>query len=250
VELIVLGTSGAYPGPGRAASGYLVRHAGFTVAIDLGSGAFANLQRHVGHPDVDALLISHEHVDHCVDLYALWMARYFHPGELPPMPLFAPAGVFDRVARLHDDRENVLDMGRRFDVREVEPGSSFEVGPFRVGTRLMPHWVPNAGMRLEADGAVLAYTGDTGPSEEIETIGRDADLLVTEASWLDGQDTRPFHITARQAGEHAERARARRLMLSHFWPTNEREPYRQQAGEAYHGDLILAEEGMALQVAG
>jgi ribonuclease BN (tRNA processing enzyme) len=248
VELIVLGTSGAYPGPGRAASGYLVRHDGFTLALDLGSGAFGNLQRHVGHTDVDALLISHEHVDHCVDLYGLWMARYFHPETLPPMPLFAPAGVFERVARLHDDQENVLDMGRRFDVHEVEPGSSFEVGPFRVDTRLMPHWVPNAGMRLQADGTVLAYTGDTGPSEEIEVIGRDADLLVTEASWLDGQDTRPFHITARQAGEHATRAGARRLMLSHFWPTNEREPYRQQAGEVYTGDLILADEGMAVEV--
>ena len=248
MELTVLGTCGAYPGPGRAASGYLLRHDGFAIAIDLGTGALSNLQLHIPHAELDAVVISHEHIDHCVDLYPLWMARFFHPEPLPPLPLVSPKGVFERVARLQEEAGDAEDMRRRFDIREVEPGGSFELGPFRITTRLMPHWVPNMGMRIEANGAVMAYTGDTGPSEEIEVIGRDVDLLVTEASWLDGQDTKPFHITARQAGEHASRAEARRLMLSHFWPTNDREPYREQAAQAYQGDLILAQEGMTVEI--
>jgi ribonuclease BN (tRNA processing enzyme) len=248
VRLTVLGTSGAYPGPGRAATGYLLQHDGFSVAVDLGSGVMSNLQQYVPHNQVDAVVISHEHVDHCVDLYSLWMARYFHPDPLPPMPLFAPKGVFDKVARLHDDPLNMEDMRARFDIHDVEPGSSFEVGPFRVETRLMPHWVPNMGMRWQTDGQILAYTGDTGPSEEIEAIGRDADALVTEASWLDGQDNRPYHLTARQAAGHAARAGARKLVLSHFWPTNDRESSREQAAEAYEGEIVLAEEGMTLEL--
>ena len=248
MRLTILGTSGAYPGPGRAASGYLLQHDDFTVAVDLGTGVMANLQQYVQFSDLDGVVISHEHVDHCVDLYSLWMARYFHPEPLPPLPLYAPAGVFDKVARLHDEPVNIEDMRGRFDVHNVEPGESFEVGPFRVDTRLMPHWVPNMGMRWQADGQVLAYTGDTGPSEEIEAIGRDALALVTEASWLDGQDNRPYHLTARQAAEHAARAGARKLVLSHFWPTNDRGASREQAAEAYEGEIVLADEGMTLEI--
>src|SRR5207237_834507 len=83
---------------------------------------------------------------------------------------------------------------------EVEAGSEFEVGPFRFTTALLPHWVPNSGMRISADGSVLCYTGDTGPSEDIEVLARDADLLVIEASWQDRDLERrpqPFHLPAR-----------------------------------------------------
>jgi ribonuclease BN (tRNA processing enzyme) len=250
VELTVLGTSGAYPGPGRAASGYLLRHDGYSVALDMGTGALSNLQLHMPHEKLDAVVISHEHIDHCVDLYPLWMARYFHPEPLEPLPVVSPKGVFGRVARLQEQADDAEDMRRRFDIREVEPGEAFELGPFRISTRLMPHWVPNMGMRFEANGTVVAYTGDTGPTDQIEEIGRDANLLVTEASWLDGQDTRPYHITARQAGKYAARAGSQRLMLSHFWPTNDREPYREQAADEYEGDLVLADEGMTVEVQG
>ncbi len=108
------------------------------------------------------------------------------------------------------------------------------------------------GMRIEADGRALAYSGDTGPTPELEALGRDADLLITEASWLDGQEEgkQPFHLTARQAGTHAARAAADHLLLSHFWPTNEREPSRDQAGEAFDGPITLAEDGMRMEVGG
>jgi ribonuclease BN (tRNA processing enzyme) len=250
VELTVLGTSGAYPAPGGAASGYLVRHDGFNLVLDFGTGALSNLQRHVSLTEIGALVISHEHPDHCLDLYPLWLALFFHPENPPPIPLVSPAGVFDRVARLHRGEDEARDMRERFDVREVEPGASVELGPFRIQTRPMRHLVTTIGVRVEADGASLAYTGDTGPTEEVEHLARDADVLLAENSWLDGQGTGPFHLTAREAGTHAARAEVRRLVLSHFWPTNEREPSRQQAGEAFDRDVVLAEEGMALEVAG
>src|SRR5205807_2126096 len=109
--------------------------------------------------------------------------------------------------------------GRRgvLDMRAVEPGDSFEIGPYRVSTRLLPHWVPNMGVRLETNGLAFAYTGDTGPDPGIEDIARDADLLITEASWQDGHEApQRYHLTSREAAEHAQRAEARRLLLSHF----------------------------------
>ncbi len=250
MDLTVLGTSAAYPAPGGAASGYLVRHGGFNLVLDLGTGALSNLQRHVPLTRIDALVISHEHPDHCLDLYPLWLALFFHPEPVPPIPLVSPAGVFDRVARLHRSDDEVRDMRQRFDVREVEPGAAVELGPYRIQTRPMRHLVTTIGVRVETDGRSLAYTGDTGPTEEVEHLARDVDVLVAENSWLDGQGTGPFHLTARQAGRHAAQAEAGRLVLSHFWPTNEREPSREQAAEMFDRDVVLAEEGMALEVSG
>lgn len=250
MELTVLGSSGAWPGPGRAASGYLLRHDGFTAIMDIGPGVLSNAQRHVAYDRIDALLVSHEHPDHCLDLYSLYTARRFHPQPLAPLPLYAPRGVFERVVAL-EDAEGAEEMGRVFDVHEMEPGHDVEVGPFRISTRLLPHWVRDLGMRIRADGAVLAYTGDTGPSEEIEVLARDADLLVAEASWQDadmGREPPPFHLTARQAAEAAGRAGARSLLLTHFWPTHDRQVSRDQAREAFHGDLLVADEGLRLEV--
>ncbi|MBI4261746.1 MAG: MBL fold metallo-hydrolase, partial [Actinobacteria bacterium] len=146
MELTVLGTDGAFPRAGGACSGYLLRHDGFSLVIDLGTGALANLQRHVGYDRIDAVVLSHEHPDHCVDVYPLFVARQFHEERLAPLPLFAPPGAFDRLARLAGT-ESGDDFRAAFRVTEVEPGSGFGTGPFRIATRPMPHLVPNLGMR-------------------------------------------------------------------------------------------------------
>jgi ribonuclease BN (tRNA processing enzyme) len=250
MRVTVLGSSGAYPAAGGAASGYLLEHEEFRVALDFGTGALANLQRHIPYAELDAIVLSHEHMDHCLDLYPLFIARFFAPERLPELPLWAPPGAFDRVAVLEDE-EGRRQMREVYDVHEVEAGGEFEVGPFRFTTRLLPHWVPNSGMRIAADGVVMAYTGDTGPSEEIEAIARDADLLIAEASWQDADlasGKQPFHLTARQSAEHATRAGARRTLLSHFWPGSDRNVSRDQAAEAYDGELLLASEGLTVEV--
>ncbi|MDP9341929.1 MAG: MBL fold metallo-hydrolase [Actinomycetota bacterium] len=251
MELTVLGSSAAWPDAGLAASGYLLREDGFNAVLDLGTGVLSNLQLHIPHQQLGAVIITHSHIDHCIDLHPLFMARLFHPEPLPPLPLFAPPGVFERVAGL-EDAEGVAEMRKLFDVHEVEPGAGFEAGPLRVSTRLLPHWVPNAGLRIQADGRVLVYTGDTGPSEEIEALARDADAAVIEASWRPEQaeGRPPFHLTARQAAEHAARAGAGRLVLSHFWPGADRDASRDEAAAVFDGEITVAHEGMRLEVGG
>lgn len=249
MELTVLGASGAWPAPGGAANGFLVRNSGYSLVLDFGMAVLPNLQRYLPHEQVDAIFISHEHWDHCLDLYPLFLARFFRADPIPPLPVLAPAGVFDRLAALEDE-EGILEMRKSFEFRAVEPGVDVELGPFAMHTRLLPHWVPNLGVRLEADDTVLAYTGDTGTSGEIETLAHEADLLIAEASWLNGQDEGrdPYHLTARQAGIHAAEANVGRLLLAHFWPTNDREVSREQAAEVFDGPLMLAEEGFVLTV--
>ena len=243
MRLTVLGSCAAWPESGRAATGLLVEEDGFFVALDLGTGTLANLQRQVRHQDLGAVLITHQHLDHCLDLAPLHVARNFHPEPLPPLPLYAPPGVFDRVAGLEDE-EGVEEMRQLLDVNEFDPGASFEVGPFRVSTRLLPHMVPNAGLRLETGRGALAYTGDTGPSDDIDDLARGADLLVAESSWLEpDRDLGPYHLTAAQAGGHAAGAGAAALMLTHFWPGLDRDAARADAAAAFDGPVLAAEEG-------
>ena len=152
----------------------------------------------------------------------------------------------DRLKGLEEADTSGID--RVFDWHPL-PGPAYELGPFRLESRLLPHFVPNAGVRLSADGLTVAYTGDTGPDPGLAELGRDADVFVVEASDRNQQDrsapTGPqMHLTARQAGEAAAAADAHRLLLTHFWPENDRELSRASAGEVYGGEVLLATEGL------
>src|SRR5215472_16493043 len=160
MRVTVLGGTGGWPTAGTACSGYLVEHDGFLVLIDPGYATFPRLLEHCAATAVNAVLVSHGHPDHCADLSPLLRARAWAERPAPPLPLYAPPGALDAVLAL--DRPGVLDDA--FDLREFVPGDRFETGPFAVRSWLLPHSWPNAGLRLRAAGAVLAYTGDTGPS--------------------------------------------------------------------------------------
>lgn len=248
MEITVLGTSAAWPGPGRAAAGFLVRHEDTAVVLDLGTGTLANIQLHVPHEQLDAVLVTHEHLDHCLDLLPLTVARVFHPEPLRPLPFVAPAGVFERLAAVERDQHR-KEMYGLFEVRELGAGDAFEVGPLRITTGALPHLVPNLGFRIEAAGVALAYTGDTGPSEEIEALAKGVDLLVSEASWEDERGILvEGHLTARQAAEHAAAAEAGTVLLTHFWNTVDRDRAREHAAAAFDGEVAVADEGMKVRV--
>ncbi|HEX9823880.1 MAG TPA: MBL fold metallo-hydrolase [Actinomycetota bacterium] len=250
MELVVLGADGMYASPGGATSGYLLREDGFTVWIDLGSGTLANLQRHQDLYDVDAVMVSHRHPDHLVDLFAYYIARLYGPPEpSPEIPLFAPPEVLERAhAFVSDSSEGGLE--RAFDRREVDPGSSFEVGPFRVRTARMAHPVETMGVRIEAGGTVFAYSADTGPCTQLVELAEGADLLLAEASWQDEDDEVPgdLHLRASEAGDHARMAGAGRLVLTHIKPGLDRERSRREAAAVFDGEVLLAEQGMTIEV--
>jgi ribonuclease BN (tRNA processing enzyme) len=233
--LEVLGACGAYPEPGRACSGFVLEHAGFRAVLDLGYGTFSRL----AEPErADAVVISHAHPDHMVDLHALFRLRRFSLPDAPRLPLLAPRAVLERLAGLDDDG-GLEDV---FDWRPL-PAPPQPLGPWRVSSFELPHWIPNAGVRLQAPGAVVAYTGDSGPSPALAELGRDADLLIADATGRPG-DGSGMDMTPAQAGEAAAAAGARRLLLTHFWPGSDRAAAVRAARERFPGEVLAAEEGL------
>jgi ribonuclease BN (tRNA processing enzyme) len=229
VQLTIVGCSGSFPGPDSAASCYLVEADGFRLLIDLGSGALGAVQRHVSLYEIDAVCLSHLHADHCLDLCDYSVARSFHPdGPKPPIPVYAPAGAAERLGR-----------------------APMEIGPLRVTAAHVNHPVETFGFRLEHAGRSLAYSADTGPTDALVGLARDADVLLCEASFVEpavapGAPPLPenLHLTGRQAGEHAARAGVGQLVLTHLVPWNDQGRTLDEAGQAFTGPLSLAASGL------
>jgi len=242
VELVLLGVGGGWARPGGAACGYLVRHQGFNLWIDAGTGTMANLQRHIGLHEVDAVAVSHRHFDHFLDLYPFWLSRWWGDDDKPaPLPLFAPPRMFEHALQIEPK------LGDAFRLQEIEPGDAFETGPFRVRTASMNHPVPTLGMRIETDGMTLAYSADTGPTRDLVDLSRDANVLLCEATWLELRaGWSPIHLTATEAGQHAASAGVGRLVLTHIWPATDRLESEARASEAFGGPVTVAEEGLRI----
>jgi ribonuclease BN (tRNA processing enzyme) len=250
VKLTVLGSSGTWPNPDTATSGYLVQHDGFNLWVDAGTGTLANLQHHIEVSDIHGILISHEHPDHFVDLYPCFYA--WHYGELgrPGLPVIVPTDFVQKLADVVSIDSQVV-MRTAFAFSEIAPGEGFELGPFQIKTEPMAHLgLAALGFRIRSDGAVLAYTGDTGPTHHVVELARDADVLLAEATWQDRDDLLPFHMSSRQAAIHAREAGAGSLVLTHIWPTLDKEVSKTQAAEAYAGPIAAAVEGMTVEVGG
>jgi ribonuclease BN (tRNA processing enzyme) len=209
-----------------------VEESGYRVVLDLGYGTLPRLLE-LWPSGPDAVVITHEHPDHCVDLHGLFRMRYY--GRQPRLPLYCPPGVLDRLQGLEPD----VSLREVFDVFAL-PGS-WDVGPFRLTGVGLPHFVENAGVRLESS-RVLAYTGDTGPSPALTSLGRDADLFIVEATDRPG-DTSGLLMTSAAAGAWARQAGARRLMITHFWPGNDRVAAVAVARAAFEGEVFAASEG-------
>ncbi|MER7461196.1 MBL fold metallo-hydrolase [Micromonospora sp. NPDC126480] len=243
-QLTVLGSCGAFPEPGRACSGFAVDWDGFRLVLDLGYATLPRLLTHWPDGRVDAVAITHEHADHCVDLHGLFRWRYYGEPGGPRLPLYCPPGVLERISGLEPD----VDLHAVFDVHPL-PGR-YRVGPFDLTGLSLPHFVPNAGIRLEADGTALAYSGDTGPSPVLAELGRDADLFIVEATDRVGETSRSTRnlLTSGEAGCWARRAGARRLMLTHFWPGNDRSAAVSAARVEFGGAVLAAEEGLAVEL--
>lgn len=245
MKITVLGSCAAWPEPGRACAGFLVEHAGFRLVLDLGFGTLPRLLTLCPNGAVDAVVITHQHTDHCVDLNGLLRVRHYGERTFDPIPLLCPPGV----AELVDGLEPSPRLAELFEVREL-PGTH-KVGPFEVVGVDLPHYVPNAGVRITTTRhRTVAYTGDTGPSPALAELGRGADLYIMDATLQrqPGPDEPRNVLSAEEAGYWASEAGARRLLLTHFWPGNDRGVSLRQAAEHYGGELMAADEGMVIDL--
>ncbi len=249
MRLTVVGCSGSLPGPDSPASCYLLEAEGFRLLLDLGSGAIGAVQRYAALADIDAVCLSHLHPDHCLDLCGYYVARTYGPGgPLPPIPVHGPPGTGPRLAEAYGTAGQP-GISEAFSFRDLAVGSC-EIGPFRVTMARMNHPVETFGFRFEQAGRALAYSADTGESAELVRLAAEADLLLCEASFLEGPQLPPdLHLTARQAAEHAARAGAARLMLTHVPPWySPLSALEEASAAAFAGPISLAAPGEAFEL--
>jgi ribonuclease BN (tRNA processing enzyme) len=246
VRLTVLGACGAWPEAGQACSGFLVEHDGFRLLVDAGYAIVPRLLERVTASQVDAVFISHGHPDHCADLNPLLRARALGDEPAPPLPVYALPGALDAVLAL--DAPNML--AGAFTLRELTPERRVNIGPFVAWTCLLPHWVPNAGLRLAAGGTVLAYTGDSGPDPAIIGLARDADLLLAEATYAGPvpKHSQGLMSSASDAGRQAAQAGVAHLALTHLWPGTSHDAARTAAAARYDGPISVATPGLTLDI--
>jgi ribonuclease BN (tRNA processing enzyme) len=243
MHLTILGAGPATQNPGGACSSYLVRQGETALVLDMGSGAFANLQRHVAPDAVDAVVISHLHADHTLDLipYRYWLD--FKPGGAARRPrLLLPPGGHEallRISGMQDDSPTFF--SGLFDVSEYDPAQPATIGALTVTFHAMQHAPHTYGLRIAGAGT-LAYSADSGPSPVLAALARDADLFLCENA--NAEDSAyAMHLTPHQAGSYAREAGARRLVLTHRWHVFGLEAAARAAADVFPGPVSVAREG-------
>jgi ribonuclease BN (tRNA processing enzyme) len=248
MRLTVLGCSPASTNPGGAASGYLVEEGGTRVVLDCGSGAFGNLLLHAVPEEIDAVVISHMHADHMLDLmpfrYGLAFAAQAAPDAPHRLPgLYLPPeghAMALRLSALQDPSDAFF--ADCFAVTEYAAGDPLVIGSLSLTFVPVYHIPHTYAIRVSSGGRTLTYSADTGPCAGIYEAARGADLFLCECANPEGSDF-PRHLTPKQAGEIAQTAGAARLLLTHRWYRTGLDAARDEAGMTFSGPVDLAREG-------
>ncbi|HEX8496890.1 MAG TPA: MBL fold metallo-hydrolase [Actinomycetales bacterium] len=264
MRLTVVGCSGSLPGPGSAASCYLieaddVEHDGsprtWRVLLDLGSGALGPLQQHVDPATLDAVLLTHLHPDHCLDLCGLYVLLRYGPQQRPTrLPVWGPRRVAERMERAYDALRPGPAVGpqlaTRLDLAELHDRVPVTVGPLLITPVRVNHPVPAFGFRVEHAGRVLAYTGDTDSTPALAELCAGADLVLADSAYVEGRDTtRGIHLSGRRAAEAVVAAGGvGRLVLTHMPPWNDPAVCLAQARDVWDGPLEAARAGSTYEV--
>ncbi len=264
MKLTVLGKSPSWQDAGGACSGYLIEDEGFALLLDCGNGVFSKLREHCDYVDVDAVVISHLHADHFLDLvpysYALTYAPRQQPvpvagypgTENPARPLLiAPRGAVDTFRRVVGSWGNEDLIENAFELSEYEPNATIEVGPLRLHFHEVPHFTETFAVDISSrnGGGRLTYGADCRPGDELVEIARDTDLLIVEATLPRPERSGVRgHLTPAEAGEHARRAAAKRVVITHISDELDHDWAREQASTAFGAPVEVAREGATYEV--
>jgi len=254
LRITVLGKSPAWQDAGGACSGYLVEADGTAVLLDCGSGVFAKLRRRVRYADVDAVVISHLHADHFLDLVPFSYALTYgagRPGPGVPRPaLHAPPGARELFRRVTGawGPEDLIESA--FELREYRADERLDIGSMSVRFHPVPHFVATHAVEFASRaGGRFTFGADSRPSDGLVEFARGTDLLLIESTL-----PRPEaggargHLTAAQAGEHGRRAGVARLVLTHHSDELDPAELRRAAEETFGGPVELAAEGAVYEV--
>ncbi len=263
MKLTVLGKSPAWQDAGGACSGYLIQDGGTSLLLDCGNGIFGKLRQRLDYTELDAVLVSHLHADHFLDLvpyaYALTYAPRQQPVPVPPWPgtdnparplLLAPPGARDAFRKVAGawGQGNLIEAA--FTLVEYDPSEPVGVGPLRARFREVPHFVTTYAVDITSErGGRFTFSADCKPNEALVELARDTDLLLIEATLPRPERTGVRgHLTPGEAGEHARLAGAKRVVLTHISDELDRTWARKEGAAAYGGAVDVAVDGASYEI--
>ena len=237
LSVTILGCSGSYSGPGLACTGYLVESDTARVWLDAGPGTLANLQRHRSLTEIDAIVVTHEHPDHWLDLAMAFIAcRYFL--DRGPMPVYGTAGTHALAIAL----AGAHDLSPTLDWRVISDGDTATIGDQRWRFSRTDHPVETLAPRVDSGGRSFAFSADTGEGWSFARLGTGIDLGLCEATYLHRDLVPPSpHLSARQAGAMAAEAGVKRLLLTHLAPGSDAPAFGREAAEAFGAPVELVD---------
>lgn len=252
-ELTALGTSPAFYNPGEAGSGYLLTADGYRVLLDCGGGAFSRYLE-VTDEAPHSVVISHMHGDHILDLvpfkYGMMVGDLQH---WPKPELWLPPDGAARLQQLVKAWDGVPSFfSDNFEMRRYEPDEQFRVGPFEVRAQRVPHFIDSYALRFDHSSGSFGYSSDLGPDEGVCDLVDGVDLFLCEAtldSTHEESESMRGHLTASEAGEIAQKADVRSLLLTHIPVALGRDKAVEAARSAYNGPIAAAQEKASYPVA-
>lgn len=251
MRLTVLGSSASFTGPNDAGSGYLVEQGATQLLLDCGSGVLARLMAESSLEDLSAILITHFHPDHYLDLIPMRYGLRYGLEEIAPPRLFLPPGGKAFLAGVGAAIRNAPDMfDEAFRIEEYDPDVPLRIGDFTVRFQRTTHDVPTWAVAVEGHGRFV-YSSDTRESDELEDFTRDAGLFLCEATYPHNEDLPSNnHLSGLQAGMLAQRSSVQHLVLTHIWPGVIRSHIQAEARQVFGGPVTLAHPGLKLDING
>ncbi|WP_239476711.1 MBL fold metallo-hydrolase [Nocardia arizonensis] len=261
------------PADGAASSGYLVDTGRSKILLDCGPGIAVMLTKYMHASELDAVVISHMHLDHCYDVLPIgkqamlpygktWLVdtdgegEFHGEAERERIKLFVPAGAretLDRLAELFPV-QTIPHLNRAFDfayeVIEYERGAAYPLDDCTITMVPMVHTAPDCGVRIDSPTGSVAFTGDTGWNENLVTLADKVDIFLAEASLAQPDHTAHGHLSATEVGKAAAAGGARSVVLTHFTaPQDEwKEARRADAAAEFDGPVHIGEPGMRFEV--
>lgn len=264
MRLTVLGKSPSWQDADGACSGYLVEDGGTALLVDCGNGVFAKLRRYRDYAAVDAIVVSHLHADHFLDLvpyaYALTYAPRRQPVPIQRWPgvekphkprLICPPGSRELFRTVVGSWGNNDLIENAFELEEYDASSEPQVGDLRIKFTHVPHFTETFALCIESanGGGKIAYGADSSPNESVVEFARGCDLLLMEATLPRPERTgMRGHLTPREAGEHARAAGVKKVVMTHISDELDVLWARREAEAGYGGPVHMAEEGAVYEL--
>jgi ribonuclease BN (tRNA processing enzyme) len=248
MHLTVLGSGTAIPVADRFPAGYLVDHESHRIMVDCGPGTLRRLaQANISPAQLDAVLLTHYHTDHCADIAALLFAlRSPDLRTRPPLTIYGAPGLKRLIEKLTEAWPWLSPKDYELRLIELEP-STFSAHGFEITAIAIRHTAQSLGYRLRAGTGLVALSGDADTCDALIDLARDADVFVCDSAAPDGQKI-AGHLTPGQAAGYAEKAGARELVLTHFYPVCDGHDLASQASARFGGKVTMATDLLRIPV--